>query len=84
MKKRSLRGSVFFVFQIDRGATFASKPAPTLDFQWTLDVCSPEIKCGSGLAREDDLQDGAILPLCIPVQVQKQTKTGLIYILCTI
>ncbi|PQP06513.1 hypothetical protein C5612_01795 [Pseudomonas frederiksbergensis] len=31
----------------DRVASFASKPAPTLV------LCRPQIKCGSGLAREE-------------------------------
>ncbi len=39
--------------QGNRGAAFASKPAPTLDLRRTHALCSLKIKCGSGLAREE-------------------------------
>jgi hypothetical protein len=40
------------VFQIDRVARFASKPAPTLDRERTQNLYWKKTKCGSGLARE--------------------------------
>ncbi|EJN19679.1 hypothetical protein PMI36_04771 [Pseudomonas sp. GM79] len=35
---------------------FASKPAPTVDLRCSHILCSPQIPCGSGLAREGSLQ----------------------------
>ncbi|TPG78532.1 hypothetical protein EAH78_13305 [Pseudomonas arsenicoxydans] len=37
---------------LGRVASFASKPAPTLDRRCSQVLCSKEISCGSGLARE--------------------------------
>jgi hypothetical protein len=40
---------------------FASKPAPTFDRLWPQNLCSPQIHCGSGLAREGGLSITAYL-----------------------